>query len=235
MAARKGASFKNADAADTERGRMHKNRIALVLLDRDGVLCDYREDGVLNLSMLELVPGLVRALKLLKGDNFRIGVVTNQPNVADGTLSMHDLDKINGMIMERAAEAGIKPGNFVIETCVHGRDAGCDCRKPKTGLIGRVVKRFGLNPKEVNFYIVGDMMREIQTLANYYNEALKPAGISESAKTAILLTWERGRDKGHISSEFRRLAKPDYEVHSLEEAVRLICSMEKGKRIEYNE
>ena len=233
MAARKGAPVRDANSAEAARGKassgMHKDRIALVLLDRDGVLCDVDAVGILNLSMFKLVPGLVRSLKRLNGENFRVGIVTNQPCIAEGRCSIEDLDRMGAIIREKAAEAGIEPRNFVIKICAHGKDSDCDCRKPKTGLIRQVVKHFRLDPKLVHFYLVGDMMREIQTLDNYYDEALRPAGINKKAKTTILLNWKHGRDKGHISEEFRRLATPDYEVRSLDAALRRIQDREKSR------
>ena len=223
MAAGKDVLVKDADAKDV-KGR--SERIALVLLDRDGVLCDIDAEGVLNLSMFKLVPGLVESLSRLNGENFRIGIITNQPSVADGKLLRGDLDRMNEIIKGKAAEAGIKPGNFVIEVCMHGKNSDCNCRKPKTGLVKKVVEDFKLNPKDVDFYIVGDMIREVQTLKNYYEEVLKPAGIDAKAKTTILLNWKHGRDKGNISEELRRMATPDYEVHSLDDALKLIQAKE---------
>ena len=215
-------TVKNADSTDA------KNRIALVLLDRDGVLNDVDAEGVQNLSMFRLVPGVVSSLKRLSGDNFRVGIVTNQPGVAEGKLLVGDLDRMSAIIREKAIEAGIKPENFVIEICMHGKDSGCDCRKPKTGLVRRVVEDFKLDVKIVDFYLVGDMVREVQTLKNYYNEVLKPAGIGAEATTTILLNWEHGRDKGRISDEMRKLATPDYEVKSLDAALELIQSKERS-------
>ena len=212
-------SIKNANAADAKE---KKDRIALVLLDRDGVLCDNADGGVRDLSMFKLVPGLVGSLARLKGNNFRVGIITNQPNVTEGTLSMADFDRMSAILREKAADAGIKPENFVIEVCMHGKDSMCDCRKPKTGLVKKVVEDFKLNPREVDFYIVGDMIREILTLKNYYNEVLMPLGIDVKARTTILLNWKYGRDRGNISEELRKLATADCEVQSLDDALRLI-------------
>ena len=135
---------------------------------------------------------------------------------------MADFDRMSAILREKAADAGIKPENFVIEVCMHGKDSMCDCRKPKTGLVKKVVEDFKLNPREVDFYIVGDMIREILTLKNYYNEVLMPLGIDVKARTTILLNWKYGRDRGNISEELRKLATPDCEVQSLDDALRLI-------------
>ena len=227
MASGKEMLAKDTDSAEVNDGKS-RDRIALVLLDRDGVLNDVDAEGVQKLSMFRLVPGVVSSLKRLSGDNFRVGIVTNQPGVAEGKLSVTDLDAMNCILKEKATEAGIIPDNFVIEVCMHGKDSDCDCRKPKPGLVKKVVENFKLNVRNVDFYLVGDMIREVQTLDNYYNTVLKSMGIGPKAKTTILLNWEHGRDKGHISDELRKLVTPDYEVHSLDEALKLIQNRENG-------
>ena len=222
------ASGKGMLAKDTDSAGMNYGRVALALLDRDGVLCDVDAEGVHSLEMFKLVPGLVESLRRLSGDNIKVGIITNQPVIAEGMLSVDDLNRMHDIIKKKTIEAGIKPEDFVIEVCMHGKDSSCDCRKPKPGLVKRVVKDFELDIKNVDFYIVGDMVREIQTLDNYYNEVLKPMGITPKAKTTILLNWEHGRDKGNISEEMRKLATPDYEVHSLDDALKLIQEKENG-------
>ena len=88
-----------------------------VFLDRDGVL---NEAIVRNgkpypprdLSELVITRGARAALEALKREGFLLIVVTNQPDVARGTLSRADVDKINAQL------SAILPLD-AIEVCEH--------------------------------------------------------------------------------------------------------------------
>jgi len=48
--------------------------------------------------------------------------------------------------------------------CPHSADDNCDCRKPKTGMIKEIAKRFSVELDQV--FAVGDALRDIQAFAN---------------------------------------------------------------------
>jgi len=48
--------------------------------------------------------------------------------------------------------------------CPHSADDNCDCRKPKTGMIKEIAKRFSVELDKV--YAVGDALRDLQAFAN---------------------------------------------------------------------
>jgi D-glycero-D-manno-heptose 1,7-bisphosphate phosphatase len=104
-----------------------------VFLDRDGVLIravirNNRPFPPASLEQLDLLPGAAEAAAWLKGQGFLLLVVTNQPDVARGTLSRRAVESYHAALVEALALDGV----FV---CYHDDGAGCDCRKPKPGLI----------------------------------------------------------------------------------------------------
>jgi D-glycero-D-manno-heptose 1,7-bisphosphate phosphatase len=47
--------------------------------------------------------------------------------------------------------------------CPHAADAGCECRKPKSGMIAEIAERYGMDLKGV--LSVGDSLRDLEASA----------------------------------------------------------------------
>ena len=83
--------------------------ISLILLDRDGVLCGNRKNGIRSYSEFKLVPRLSESLKRLRAESLRIGVITNQPDISRGLLKKDVLKRMSNVIIEKAKNAGLNP------------------------------------------------------------------------------------------------------------------------------
>ena len=116
-----------------------------VFLDRDGVL--NRAPTPRDTDELELLPGVSEALRLLAGAGFLRIVVTNQPDVARGTQTRAVVDAINDALARRL------PLDDIL-TCFHDDADGCDCRKPKPGLLLRAATAHGVDL--AHSFMVGD-------------------------------------------------------------------------------
>lgn len=199
---------------------------ALVLLDRDGTLCRNMRGGVLKYSDFKLVPHLRKSLARINSAQLRIGVVTNQPYIGERLLSKRTLERMDRILATEARKAGIR--NFTIKYCPHAHGSDCDCRKPKPGLIRQAVREFGISPYSLRFYIVGDNLRDIRTLENYYDEVLRPRGVPRRAIKTIYLVWKYGeqRKPGPLKTSDGRRIKPDLIVHSLDGALEYIARKE---------
>ena len=128
-----------------------------IFLDRDGVINRaFVVDGIplppKNLSDVEILTGVKEAVKLLNESNFEIVVVTNQPDVARGKVSIETVKAINFYL---GKELGIK--HFF--TCYHDDSDACDCRKPKPGLLLNAARDLDLDLQES--FLVGDRWRDI--------------------------------------------------------------------------
>lgn len=124
----------------------------LVLFDRDGTLVhDVPYNGDPDLA--QVVPGAESALQRLRASGVRVGMVTNQSGVGSGRLTRAQVDAVNDRVSELL-------GPFdVIETCVHARDAGCDCRKPAPGMIERACHTLDLAPARC--VVIGDIGSDV--------------------------------------------------------------------------
>lgn len=106
-------------------------RQAAVFLDRDGVLNrrPAEHEYVTSADALELLPGVAGAVSSLQRTGYLPIVVSNQRGVARGVVSEQTLRKIE----RRLLEAGVPIAAFYY--CRHDALAGCDCRKPRPGLL----------------------------------------------------------------------------------------------------
>lgn len=129
-----------------------------VFLDRDGVINkSLFKDGVptppQNLEELEILPGVEMALNSFKQSGFLLIVVTNQPDVSRGTITIAEVDRINNFLLNSLPMDAI----FV---CAHDNHDYCSCRKPKPGLLLEAAKQFQIDTK--SSFLVGDRWRDIE-------------------------------------------------------------------------
>ena len=85
-------------------------------------------------------------------------VVSNQAGVARGAMSHGDLEAVNARLVSDADAAG---GRIeAVYTCTHGWDEGCECRKPKPGMLFSAQRDFDLDLSRT--YFIGDDERDGQ-------------------------------------------------------------------------
>jgi D-glycero-D-manno-heptose 1,7-bisphosphate phosphatase len=127
-------------------------RSLAVLFDRDGTLVHdvpYNTDPALVAPM----PGARAALDRLRAAGVPVGVVTNQSGVARGLISPRALKRVNARVEELL-------GPFdVWAVCPHGEHEGCDCRKPRPGLVLRAAAELGVPPRDC--VLIGDIGRDM--------------------------------------------------------------------------
>jgi D-glycero-D-manno-heptose 1,7-bisphosphate phosphatase len=129
-----------------------------VFLDRDGVLIrsiirDGRPYPPASAQEMEILPGAAEALATLRKAGFLLIMVTNQPDVARGTLRLETVDDMNGRLAGELALDGLY-------VCPHDDRDGCDCRKPAPGMLLRGAREFGLDL--ATSFMVGDRWRDIE-------------------------------------------------------------------------
>jgi D-glycero-D-manno-heptose 1,7-bisphosphate phosphatase len=129
-----------------------------VFLDRDGVLNraivrDGKPFPPRTINEIEILSGVPEALIELRNAGFMLIVVTNQPDVARGTVSMSVVEGINRHL------AGHLPIDE-FRTCYHDNDDGCNCRKPLPGSLIAAAEQHGIDL--ANSFMVGDRWRDIE-------------------------------------------------------------------------
>ena len=129
-----------------------------VLLDRDGVINADRPGSVLSVDDFELLPDVDRAISLLERKGYRMLVITNQACVGRGELTIGELERIHLKMREQLAAEVTRIEKIYV--CPHTDDEGCDCRKPRPGLVEQAQRDFGFEPRET--WLIGDDLRDIR-------------------------------------------------------------------------
>jgi histidinol-phosphate phosphatase family protein len=131
-----------------------------VILDRDGVLNKkpHLARYVRNWDEFEWIPGAVEAVRLLKSKGCMVCLATNQAGVARGVLSAEDLNHIHARMQADLGKVGASVDKIYV--CPHAPEAGCECRKPKPGLLFAIQKDFKLDLTQTPF--IGDDPKDMQ-------------------------------------------------------------------------
>ena len=130
----------------------------LVLLDRDGVI-NHDSDAFIK-SPEEWLPidGSLEAIAELCRNGFTVAVASNQSGIGRGLLSSFDLELIHGKMLRLVGEAGGHIDEIMF--CPHAPDDGCDCRKPKPGLLQQLADHYAVSLNDVP--VIGDSARDLQ-------------------------------------------------------------------------
>ncbi|MBP7148741.1 MAG: HAD-IIIA family hydrolase [Acidobacteria bacterium] len=129
----------------------------LLIFDADGTLrrttvagqpCPHAE------REWELLPGVAEVLRRLDWGprGTMLGVATNQDHVGYGLLGDELARRlVRDMVV---AACGQLPARHSLQICPHAIEAGCECRKPRPGMLLRILDELGAAPGESLF--VGD-------------------------------------------------------------------------------
>ena len=139
-----------------------------VFLDRDGTLVD--ELGFLDdPDQVKLYPETGDAIRRLNEAGFFVALVTNQSGVARGLFDEKRLSAIHTRLQQLLVRSGARID--AIAYCPHHPEEGvppyrreCICRKPKPGLILKLLQEHRLDP--ATSWVVGDSARDIEAGAN---------------------------------------------------------------------
>jgi len=190
-----------------------------IFLDRDGVINEMvynpefgTVDSPLNPKEFRLVNKIAEAIKSLKKIGFLVVVVSNQPAVAKGKMSLNLLEKITEKMKRELRKRGTQLDGIYL--CLHHPDSSqvkirkylknCDCRKPKPGLVLKAAR--DLNIDLSKSFMIGDGLTDIQ------------AGKRAGCKTIFL-----GDLKPNLSKLMgKQKIKPDFVAKNPLEIVKII-------------
>ncbi len=193
-----------ATAVEPDRETPAPRRPA-VFLDRDGVINANRADYVLGPDQFRFLPGVLRALAMLRAAARPVIVVTNQPVVGKGLMSVQTLEDMHARMRADVEAAG---GSILdVLYCPHLASANCDCRKPKPGLLLTAAERHQIDLSE-SFY-VGDALSDIE------------AGQSAGCRCVLVQT---GRGRSQVLREEARFLHGYHTANDLLGAAKWILS-----------
>ena len=132
-----------------------------VILDRDGVINADSDAYIKSVAEWQPLPGSIEAMARLSSAGWRVIVCTNQSGVGRGLLSEAMLTDIHDVLCSQVAECGGQVD--AIFHCPHRPEDGCDCRKPRPGLLRRAAETFDLDLQ--NLPVIGDSQRDLDAAA----------------------------------------------------------------------
>ncbi len=154
----------------------------LLVLDRDGVINEDSADYIRSLADWRPIPGSIEAIARLSRAGYRVAVATNQSGLGRGYFGLDELEQIHQALCQQVEDAGgALAGIFY---CPHRPDAGCDCRKPATGLLRAMAEELGESP--TGAWFIGDSLKDLQAARAYgCRPALVLTGKGEGTRAAL--------------------------------------------------
>ena len=133
-------------------------QMKLIILDRDGVINYDSVSYIKNPDEWKPIPGSLEAIARLSQDGYHVVVATNQSGVGRGLFEMATLNAIHAKMHRAVGQAGGRID--AVFFCPHAQNAGCNCRKPKPGLLKEIARRFNINLQGVPS--IGDSLRDLE-------------------------------------------------------------------------
>lgn len=133
----------------------------LIILDRDGVINHDSEEFIKSEDEWRPIPGSLEAIAALTQAGFTLAIASNQSGIARGLFDQRTLDAMHAKMLGLVHEAGGHISRIVF--CPHGPNEGCDCRKPRPGLLEQLAKHFDTSLAGVP--VVGDALRDLEAAA----------------------------------------------------------------------
>jgi histidinol-phosphate phosphatase family protein len=174
----------------------------VVFLDRDGTVSRDSLDHIKSWEEFHFLPNGKEGVSFLTKHDFKIIFITNQSVIARGMVTPKELDFIHNNMVKEIEASGGKVEKIYF--CPHHPDDGCNCRKPRPGLLLKAIDENDVDPSKS--YMVGDRIMDVQV------------GRSVGCKT-VLLKNDRG-----LKELEKADIKPDYIADDLLDAAKWINS-----------
>lgn len=181
-----------AACADYKSGKIQgknlRNKQKAIFLDRDGTINKYV--GYLrDVEQFELIDGVGEAIRQINSSGYLAIVVTNQPVIARGELTVGGLQIIHNKMETLLGKCGAYLDG--VYYCPHHPDKGfegeikelkidCECRKPKPGLLLKAANDFNIDLSQS--WMIGDSENDVL------------AGRNAGCKTALIGETDYGQN-----------------------------------------
>ena len=149
-----------------------KNKQKAIFLDRDGTINKY-VGFLTDINEFELLDGVTEAIKMINESGYLAIVVTNQPVIARGEVSVEELQDIHNKMETLLGQAGAYIDDIFY--CPHHPHKGyegerpeykieCECRKPKPGMLFAAAEKYNIDLSES--WMIGDGENDIEAGKN---------------------------------------------------------------------
>jgi len=175
-----------------------------ILLDRDGVINERVVGGyVTDWKEFKFREGIKQAMASLEGLDLPIVVISNQACVEKRLVSPGDLEDITRRFVEEFRESGVQID--AVYYCPHTSEQGCNCRKPRSGLIEAAALEWKIDLTRSVF--IGDSASDLQAARALHcpsvfvrpENGASNAGIAEKQSFSALTVKQTSEIPGAVS------------------------------------
>lgn len=171
-----------------------------VFVDRDGTMC-FDKHYMSDPGDIDLMPTVAEGIKKLNEAGIPVIVVTNQSGVGRGLFTEEGLHAMHDRLRQILAAHGGKLDDIFY--CPHRPDEGCDCRKPRPGMLLQAKEKHGFDLTKS--FVIGDRMLDVE--------------MAHAVRAKAALVPEPG-DQYDIEKEIRESRdRPDFRATEFIEAV----------------
>lgn len=129
-----------------------------IILDRDGVINLDSDAYVKSADEWLPISSSIQAIAQLHQAGHRIFVATNQSGIGRGYFTVETLNEMHDKMLSLVKQAGGTVSD--IAYCPHAPDEGCNCRKPKAGLLTNLAEKNDITLNKS--IVIGDSLRDLQ-------------------------------------------------------------------------
>ncbi|MBL8324665.1 MAG: D-glycero-beta-D-manno-heptose 1,7-bisphosphate 7-phosphatase [Rubrivivax sp.] len=191
--------------------------VKLIILGRDGILNEYREDHVKSPTEWLAIPGALEAVARLNHAGWHAVVATNQAGIGRGLIDMASINAIHVHMNQQLLAAGGRLD--AVFFCPHTPEEHCECRKPLPGMMRDIALRYGVDLALVP--MVSDTLRDLQAAEAAGCEPHlvltgRAAGLAPAQVTQVLEQVPSARahaDLGAFAEHLLRREHADLSTH----------------------
>jgi D-glycero-D-manno-heptose 1,7-bisphosphate phosphatase len=132
--------------------------VKLIILGRDGILNEYRDDHVKAAAEWVPIPGALEAVSRLNHAGWHAVVATNQAGIGRGMIDMASVNLIHAHMNKLMQAQGARLD--AVFFCPHTPEDHCECRKPLPGMMLEIGRRYGMDLRQVP--VAADTLRDLQ-------------------------------------------------------------------------
>jgi imidazoleglycerol-phosphate dehydratase / histidinol-phosphatase len=180
----------------------------IIFVDRDGTLIEEPPDEQVDqLAKIRLVPDVIAAMLQLKSAGYSFAMVTNQDGLGTPSFPAEHFETAQRFLVDLFASQGITFEHIFV--CPHFKHDGCECRKPKLGMISAFLESTVLDKPRC--FVIGDRETDIEFARN-----LGVAGLRVAPNAGAEETWPavaaRIISSGRRATVHRKTKETDIKV-----------------------
>jgi len=166
----------------------------VLFVDRDGTLIEEPPDEqVDSLAKVRWLPDVFASLQQLVAAGYRLVMVTNQDGLGTASFPREQFEGPQAFVVDTLASQGIAFDAICI--CPHKPADGCDCRKPKPGLVKDYLARTKVDLR--GSAVIGDRLTDLAFAENLGIRGIRVQKNGSPAETWPAITRELLSRRAH--------------------------------------